>query len=90
MNMLNKKYAGVLAAAVVCMAALPAEASLTDQGITYTLLETTTANPLVDQFSLNITGINGALDTEGGRYWLFRSGHYDSADAQWYLHGYFA
>jgi protein ImuB len=29
-------------------------------------------------------------DSEGGRYWLFRSGHYDSDDAQWYLHGYFA
>ncbi len=29
-------------------------------------------------------------DSEGNRYWVFRSGHYDGADAQWYLHGYFA
>ena len=29
-------------------------------------------------------------DSEGQRYWLFRSGHYDGGDAQWYLHGYFA
>jgi protein ImuB len=29
-------------------------------------------------------------DSEGARYWVFRSGHYDSDDAQWYLHGYFA
>ncbi|PAW92739.1 nucleotidyltransferase [Mucilaginibacter sp. MD40] len=28
-------------------------------------------------------------DTEGQRYWLFRSGHYDAAP-QWYLHGFFA
>jgi protein ImuB len=29
-------------------------------------------------------------DTKGSRYWVFRSGHYDGDDAQWYLHGYFA
>lgn len=29
-------------------------------------------------------------DSHGQRYWLFRSGHYDGGDAQWYLHGYFA
>ncbi|CAM3756979.1 DNA polymerase Y family protein [Mucilaginibacter galii] len=29
-------------------------------------------------------------DSEGRRYWLFRSGYYDGGDAQWYLHGYFA
>ncbi|TSJ42630.1 DNA polymerase Y family protein [Mucilaginibacter corticis] len=29
-------------------------------------------------------------DTEGQRYWVFRSGHYDGSDATWYLHGYFA
>lgn len=28
-------------------------------------------------------------DSEGQRYWLFRSGHYDAAP-QWYLHGFFA
>lgn len=29
-------------------------------------------------------------DELGQRYWVFRSGHYDGGDAQWYLHGYFA
>jgi protein ImuB len=29
-------------------------------------------------------------DADGGRYWLFRSGHYDGHDGQWYLHGFFA
>lgn len=29
-------------------------------------------------------------DEHGGRYWLFRSGHYDGGGAQWYLHGFFA
>ena len=28
-------------------------------------------------------------DSEGQRYWLFRSGHYD-AEPEWYLHGFFA
>lgn len=28
-------------------------------------------------------------DTEGKRYWLFRSGHYDK-NAAWYIHGFFA
>lgn len=29
-------------------------------------------------------------DTEGRRYWLFRSGHYDSEDTRWFIHGFFA
>lgn len=29
-------------------------------------------------------------DSEGQRYWVFRSGHYDGVGVQWYLHGYFA
>ncbi|HVW96214.1 MAG TPA: DNA polymerase Y family protein [Mucilaginibacter sp.] len=29
-------------------------------------------------------------DEDGGRYWLFRSGHYDGHGGDWYLHGYFA
>lgn len=29
-------------------------------------------------------------DEEGARYWLFRSGHYDGDDSNWYLHGFFA
>ncbi len=45
-----------------------AHASLIADGITYTLSESATANPLTDQFTLNIAGINGPSDTEGGRY----------------------
>ncbi|WP_025144915.1 Y-family DNA polymerase [Pedobacter jeongneungensis] len=29
-------------------------------------------------------------DESGARYWVFRSGHYDSGATQWYLHGFFA
>ncbi|WP_212004213.1 DNA polymerase Y family protein [Chitinophaga sp. HK235] len=29
-------------------------------------------------------------DEEGGRYWLFRSGHYGEHKPEWYIHGYFA
>ena len=36
-------------------------------GLTYTLFEST-LSPTVDQFTLDITGINGPTDTEGGRY----------------------
>jgi protein ImuB len=28
-------------------------------------------------------------DEEGRRYWIFRSGHYDEKNFQWYLHGFF-
>jgi hypothetical protein len=71
--MLNLKslpiLAGVAALGAI-VAASPAHASLVADGVTYTLFETTTANPLVDNFDLNITGINGPTDTEG----LGRSG----------------
>ena len=49
------------------LATAPAHASLIDDGITYTLTEFTTGSSLTDQFVLSISGINGALDTEGGR-----------------------
>ncbi|PSL28934.1 Y-family DNA polymerase [Chitinophaga ginsengisoli] len=29
-------------------------------------------------------------DTEGQRYWLFRSGHYSGNQSQWFIHGFFA
>lgn len=29
-------------------------------------------------------------DEEGGRFWLFRSGHYGAGDPQWFVHGFFA
>jgi hypothetical protein len=59
--------AGATALGALALAATPAPASLMADGITYTLFETTTANPLVDNFDLHITGINGASDTELGR-----------------------
>jgi len=66
--------AGIAALGAV-IAATPAHASLMADGITYTLFETTTANPLVDDFDLHITGINctvstvgcSMVDAEGGR-----------------------
>lgn len=36
-------------------------------GLTYTLTEAA-ISPTTDQFTLDITGINGVSDTEGGRY----------------------
>ena len=53
--------------AVALLAALPAKADLIADGIDYSLSQATTANPLVDRFTLTITGINGPSDTEGGR-----------------------
>jgi protein ImuB len=29
-------------------------------------------------------------DERGRRYWLFRSGHYDGSQPQWFIHGFFA
>lgn len=29
-------------------------------------------------------------DEQGGRYWLFRLGHYDDTDPKWFIHGFFA
>ena len=56
--------AGALDALIIVA---PAHASLIADGITYTLTETATANPLVANFDLTISGINSASDTEGGR-----------------------
>lgn len=57
----------VLATAAISVAA-PASASLIADGLTYTLLESTVSgtNGLEDQFTLEISGINGPGDTEGG------------------------
>ena len=54
-------------AGVFLVAAVPAQASLIANGITYTLTETA-LNATTDQFTLGISGINGASDTEQGRY----------------------
>jgi hypothetical protein len=66
-RMLKSKTLPTLAGAFgVLIAATPADASLVADGITYTLIETpltaTTA-----QFDLDIAGINGPSDMEGGR-----------------------
>lgn len=53
---------------ILGLTAVGARASLIADGITYTLFESATGNPLTDQFTLNISGINGPSDTEGGRY----------------------
>jgi protein ImuB len=29
-------------------------------------------------------------DEQGGRYWLFRSGHYGNGEPEWFIHGFFA
>jgi hypothetical protein len=68
MKRANLLIQGVLGVAAAWMIAAPAHASLIDHGITYTLTQTTTADPLVNLFTLSITGINGPSDTEGGRY----------------------
>lgn len=63
--------ATVFLAAVATSAGTPSRASsLTVQGITYTLFESTVSgtNGLEDQFTLEITGINGSTDPLGGRY----------------------
>ena len=57
-----------LATAVLSLSATAAHASLINQGISYTLTESTTSSPLTDQFTLLIENINTSLDQEGGRY----------------------
>jgi hypothetical protein len=59
--------AAVCAAAIFGLAASAAHADLIANGVTYNLTATT-LSPTTDRFMLTITGINGAADTEGGRY----------------------
>lgn len=64
----NARFLGFAAISVAaCIASMPAKASLVDEGITYSLTETV-VNSTTDQFTLDITGINGTSDTKGGRY----------------------
>jgi|SRR5215203_7364289 len=65
-NLTSILGAGVLALPLL-LSTTSAHAVLVSQGITYTLTEANTADPLTDRFTLTITGINGAGDTEGGR-----------------------
>jgi hypothetical protein len=55
-----------LGAFAIC-AGTSARASLVADGLTYTLFETV-LSPTEDQFTLEITGINGPSDTERGRF----------------------
>lgn len=59
--------AAALLGAIATSAGAPARASLIADGVTYTLYESV-ISPTEDQFTLDITGINGPSDTEGGRY----------------------
>ena len=62
----SSSIATILGAVALSVGA-PAWASLVADGVTYTLLEST-VSPTADQFTLDITGINGPSDTEGGRF----------------------
>jgi hypothetical protein len=52
---------------IAITACAPSWGSLVADGLTYTLLESA-LSPTEDQFTLEITGINGPTDTEGSRY----------------------
>lgn len=64
---MKAKLPGLAAIAACCIAALPAYAvcgspgtTVTCEGVSYQLFETQTANPLVDDLTLSITGINSS------------------------------
>jgi hypothetical protein len=61
------KSIGVAVITAASFSSLPAHALLVE-GITYTLNMTSSADPLTNLFTLDITGINGASDTKDGRY----------------------
>jgi hypothetical protein len=63
----NSSWLAAISGALAIFAGAPASASLIADGVTYTLLETS-LSPTEDQFTLEITGINGPTDTEGSRY----------------------
>lgn len=63
----KSSWIAVSLGAIAICAGAPAQASLVADGVTYTLFETV-LSPTEDEFSLQITGINGSGDTEGSRY----------------------
>jgi hypothetical protein len=63
-----KKLLAIAAGAGLALMSLPAQAVLIDHGITYDLQVTSGLNTATANFNLHITGINGAADTELGRY----------------------
>ena len=60
-------WAATIGGAIAISAGTPARASLVVDGITYTFFQSTISST-EDQFVLDISGINAATDTEGGRY----------------------
>jgi len=63
-----KKYSLLAGTVGALLFTSPVHAVLVADGITYTLTEADIpGNALTDQFTLTITGINGAADTEKGR-----------------------
>jgi len=66
-----KKFLSLALAMAGFMVVLPAYASLQADGLTYTLTAFATPKPNVANLTLSISGINGASDTEGGRYGVF-------------------
>jgi len=64
----GSKFLAFALSVAACIATTPAQSSLIADGITYTLIFQTTANPNIDSFELMITGINGPSDTELGRF----------------------
>ena len=63
----KSSWVAAILGAIAISAGTPARASLVADGITYTLYESV-ISPTEDQFTLDITGINGPSDTERGRY----------------------
>jgi hypothetical protein len=61
-------WAASVLGAIAISAGTQARASLVADGLTYTLFESTTSDSNVDQFTLDITGINAPLDLEGSRF----------------------
>jgi len=59
-------WVGAAAIALLALTA-PAHAVLVADGVTYTLTEADTGSAFTDRFTLSITGVNAAGDTEGGR-----------------------
>jgi hypothetical protein len=64
---MKARFLSLAVALAGCIAVLPAHALMAD-GLTYTLTAFATPNPDVANLTLTISGINGASDTEGGRY----------------------
>jgi hypothetical protein len=64
----KSSWIATILGAIAISAGTPALASMVvvADGITYTLFESV-LSPTEDQFTLDITGINGPADTEGGR-----------------------